>query len=109
MAQKFLEKNKYEIIKKNYFAGKSGEIDLIAKKENILHFVEVKARTNKSFGWPEESVSKTKLKKIVLCAQDYLLKNELDNLWQIDVVAVCLNLKSRQAKLWLIKNIYIDN
>ena len=45
IAVKFLQKNKYKIIERNFLC-KCGEIDIIAKDKNILVFVEVKSRTN---------------------------------------------------------------
>ncbi len=108
LAKNFLEKNGFEILEKNYFVGKLGEIDLIAKKNNLLHFIEVKTRTNKNFGWPEESVGKTKLEKIILCAHEYLSENQLNNLWEIDVIAISINFQKRQANLRFIKNVSID-
>lgn len=105
MAKKFLIKNGYIIKKENYFAGKLGEIDIIAEKENIYHFVEVKTRTNKNFGWPEEAVGKNKIKKIILSAQDFIEKNNLKNYWEIDVISILLNNEKRLAEIAYLKNI----
>ena len=41
----FLENNSYQIIDRNFYT-KFGEIDIIAKKDNILHFIEVKSGEN---------------------------------------------------------------
>ncbi len=64
-----------------------GEIDLIAAKEGITVFVEVKARTGKSFGPPEVAVTPRKQAHMRACAEHYAQQNELDH-WQIDVMAV---------------------
>lgn len=64
-----------------------GEIDLIAKKEDLLIFVEVKSRTSKTFGPPEVAVTPRKQQHMVACAEYYSQQNGIDH-WQIDVIAV---------------------
>ncbi|HEX8993551.1 MAG TPA: YraN family protein [Anaerolineales bacterium] len=64
-----------------------GEIDLIASKEGIMIFVEVKARTGKSYGPPEVAVTPRKQAHMLACADHYAQQNEIDH-WQIDVIAV---------------------
>ena len=51
LAEQFLRDKKYSILEKNYTT-KIGEIDIIAKKDDIIVFVEVKARNSKRFGMP---------------------------------------------------------
>ena len=48
------------------------EIDIIACSENILHFVEVKTRSDTRYGYPEESVSRKKTEHILKAAEYYL-------------------------------------
>jgi putative endonuclease len=64
-----------------------GEIDLIARKDGFTIFVEVKARTSRSFGPPELSVTPRKQAHMLSCAESYAQQNEIDH-WQIDVIAV---------------------
>jgi putative endonuclease len=64
-----------------------GEIDLIACKDGITIFVEVKARTSKSFGPPELAVTPRKQVHMLACAEHYAQQNEIDH-WRIDVIAV---------------------
>lgn len=88
LAKSFLEDNGYEVIHSNYYT-EYGEIDLIAKKNNRLHFVEVKTRGTKNFGHPEEAITKNKLAHMLDSAQAYLQAfpdDERD--WQIDVLAI---------------------
>jgi len=70
-AAKFLEKNGYNIIKKNYHAA-NGEIDIIAKKGRHLSFVEVKTRKDISFGYPSDAVTFRKQQKIINTAKAFL-------------------------------------
>ena len=75
-AFQFLLQKKYEIMSRNYKC-KFGEIDIIAKKNNILIFFEIKTRRNKNFGYPVESITKIKQKHIYNTAIYYLLNNKI--------------------------------
>ena len=70
-AKKFLEDKGYKILECNY-KNKIGEIDLIAKDNNCLVFVEVKARESLRFGYPREAVNFYKQQKIRRVAMGYL-------------------------------------
>ena len=78
----------------NYLLSKGlkiGEIDIIAKMEDEIIFVEVKSRSNIKFGYPCESVSFKKRKKIIGVASYYIIKNNLNNTpIRFDVIEVYL-------------------
>lgn len=84
-ACKFLENSGYEIVERN-FRKKFGEIDIIAKKGEILHFVEVKS-TNKKYEVAYR-ITPLKFQKIIKTAQFYMQKFALSNDFQIDLVCV---------------------
>lgn len=87
-AAKLLVDSGYIIIDKN-FRSKFGEIDIIAKKDGVLVFVEVKARWSPKFGAPEDAVTSQKLYKIRKTADYYCLINSIvDQKMRIDVVAI---------------------
>ncbi|MDE6150306.1 MAG: YraN family protein [Ruminococcus sp.] len=67
---KFLQKNGYEILKRNYTI-RGGEIDIIAKKNDCIAFVEVKTRKFGALQCGEEAVTKSKQKRIIKTAQRY--------------------------------------
>lgn len=99
LAQKFLKKQGYKILEKNY-SNKIGEIDLICynKKEDCYIFVEVKTRSSLEFGSPAEAVNFHKQNKIRKTAEVYLLYNKLiDKKVQFDIVEV-LNDKINHIK-----------
>ena len=64
-----------------------GEIDLVVMRAGQTIFVEVKARTNASFGPPEVAVTPRKQAHMLACADYYAQQHEVDH-WQIDVIAV---------------------
>lgn len=81
------------VVEKNYRT-KVGEIDLIAKLNGELVFIEVKSRSNVDYGYPSESVNYKKKRKIINVAQYYILHNSLENLSiRFDVIEIYLNEK----------------
>lgn len=70
-AVNYLKKEKYKILETNY-RNLVGEIDIIAKKDKFIVFVEVKARETYAFGNPSEAVNRTKQYKIRRTAEGYL-------------------------------------
>lgn len=75
-AAKRLLESGYEILARNWRFGRS-EIDLIARKSEIVAFVEVKLRCLGGFTSPAGSVSRPQMRRIVLAAADYLKKTGL--------------------------------
>lgn len=66
-----------------------GEIDLVMMDESGLVFVEVKTRTNNSFGFPEEAITFRKREHLIQSAGAYLQAHaELPDTWRIDVIAI---------------------
>lgn len=64
-----------------------GEIDLVARKDDLTVFVEVKARTSRSLGPPEIAVGPRKKAHMLACAQHYAQQNLVDH-WRVDVISV---------------------
>lgn len=78
----------YEVVGRN-FHSRFGEIDIVALKNGSLIFVEVKARRNKNFGAPEESVSPGKIKKIIKTGEYYsMLHPNLPEKLRIEVISI---------------------
>ncbi|MCX7793798.1 MAG: YraN family protein [Thermodesulfovibrionales bacterium] len=76
LAINYLKKKGYKILERNYRT-RAGEIDIIASKDGMVVFVEVKTRSTDLFGAPEESVTKEKQERLKKAALYYLkdLKN----------------------------------
>ena len=88
LAVKYLEKQEYKILERN-FKCKQGEIDIIAMDKDEIVFIEVKTRTNKKFGVPIEAVDRTKQKHLAKAAKYYIYKRHLENEFiRIDVMEV---------------------
>lgn len=75
---KYLKKQGYKILEKNY-STKFGEADIIAKKDNNIVFVEVKTRTSLRFGTPSQAVGYSKQSKYKNIALFYMQRNNLDD------------------------------
>lgn len=71
----FLESNGFSIITRNFFAGRSGEIDIVAVKDRLVVFAEVKARNSAAFGGGIYSVTESKKRKLRASAKFFLVKN----------------------------------
>ena len=87
LAVDFLENNGYEILETNWTFEKA-EIDIIAKKENILAVVEVKTRSSLEFGLPQEFVKLKKIQLLVKAINEYVIQNDLETEVRFDIVAI---------------------
>ncbi len=95
-AEKEMRRLGYEILERNYHT-KEGEIDIIAKKDGVLVFTEVKYRKSDAFGTPAEAVGYAKQEKIKKAALQYLAEREMaDTDCRFDV-AEC---KQKDGKLY---------
>lgn len=75
-AAKFLEDQGYQILCSN-FRCKIGEIDLIAKDNGYLCFIEVKFRSGTSKGYPSEAITPNKIRRITRTAEFYMLLHKI--------------------------------
>ncbi|MEX2014253.1 MAG: YraN family protein, partial [Parcubacteria group bacterium] len=108
----YLERKGFEIIDRNY-SRKWGELDIIAKKSNIIHFVEVKSVSrvtldNVSHGTegefrPEDNMHPWKLKRLSRSMQTYLLEKNLELDWQLDLITVKMDHANRKARVEMIE------
>ena len=128
IACEFLKKRGFVIIEKNY-SKKWGEIDIITKKSDVIHFIEVKSVTclastrldsakrasdsesrlahATSEYRPEDNMHPWKLKRLSRAMQTYLLDRKLNCDWQLDLVTVKIDQQNRTARVELIENVII--
>lgn len=103
----FLQAEGFIILETN-FRTKPAEIDIIAKDNGFLCFIEVKTRRNLAKGLPRESITGSKQKKIILGASIYLQKTkQLNSRVRFDVVEV--HEKNGSLDINLIKNAFQTN
>jgi putative endonuclease len=82
----YIEDLGFNIIERNFYARKLGEIDIIALKDDILHFIEVKS-AEADFD-PIYNITPNKLKRVINSTLYYLKKNSLDVEFSIDVILI---------------------
>ncbi len=96
----FLQKNGVEILGMNYHTP-YGEIDIIGKQNDQLIFCEVKTRTSRQFGYPEESITPRKKMALINSSLHYLqAHDQLEHAWRIDVVTI-LKMEGRTQYGWI--------
>ena len=90
LAADYLKRKGYQLLERNWRFSRA-EIDLIAKKDEVLVFVEVKSLGNDAFTRPEASVTPYKQNLIMDAAAQYMQK--IDHEWEIrfDVISMILN------------------
>ena len=90
-ACRYLKKEGYRILATNYarhFGKQIGEIDIVARKGDVVSFVEVKTRKSEAFGLPCEAVTREKQQKIIKTAYTYIGENHLDLSYSFDIIEV---------------------
>lgn len=105
IAEKYLIKNGYRTIERNY-RKKWGEIDIVAEKDGVLHFIEVK--TGEAGGIrPEENITPRKKHQLRRIIQTYLFdkKTNPERDFQIDALIVVLDFGAKEAIIRFIEDI----
>lgn len=104
IVNKFLVSQGYEILEEN-FRTRTGEIDIIARDNEYISFVEVKYRRNLEYGYPREAVNYYKQQKIYKTALYYIATRKLDRQsFRFDVVEVLGNIDNYNINI--IKNAF---
>ncbi|MEJ7557329.1 MAG: YraN family protein [Pedobacter sp.] len=92
IAKEYLENKGYQILKMNW-RHKRAEIDLIAKHDGTLVFVEVKTRSSANFGNPEEFVDWKKEKQLEFASLFYIEQSNHEGEIRFDIVAITMDTK----------------
>ncbi len=110
---RYLEGHEFTVLEQNYWKP-WGEIDIVAEKDEVLHFVEVKSvsrEMSSGFGSvrPEENMHGNKVKRLNRAIQTYLLERKVGErvAWQIDLACAYLDFSTRRAKVELLENIVL--
>ncbi len=86
-AADYLKQNGWEILAMNY-RHKRAEIDIIASNGKILLFVEVKTRSNLSYGQPEEFVDSSKAELIIVAADHFIREMDWKDQIRFDIISI---------------------
>jgi len=87
IAVDYLVKNNFDIIERNYRFDKA-EVDIIAKKNQILAIIEVKTRSSSDFGNPQDFVKPKQIQRLVKAVDEYVTENDLDVEIRFDIIAI---------------------
>jgi putative endonuclease len=94
-ARAYLLARGWTIAAQNYRFGRR-EVDIVARKGNLVAFVEVKTRAGDGFGTPEEAVTRLKRREIEIVAREYLCRHRLDDVdVRLDVISVSVGRRAR--------------
>jgi putative endonuclease len=104
LSAKWFEANGYTILERNWRFKKS-EVDIIATKNNTLHFIEVKTRSNINLGLPEDSIDSRKMNALKRAAVAYLEMNTQWINFQFDVFSILLN-QNKPHDYFLIEDVF---
>jgi putative endonuclease len=108
----YLEKLGFTIKDRNYLR-KYGELDIVAEKASVTHFIEVKTVTRETViretdsYRPEDNIHPWKLKRLARTIQAYILDRKVAGEWQFDVITVVLHMKTRKARVEFMENIVL--
>jgi len=94
----FLDDNSFVVIERNFYS-RFGEIDIIALKDGVLHFIEVKSGLD--YEVAIQNITPKKLSKFIRTTQVYLKKNTPNTDFMIDAIIVT------PKKIWHVENITI--
>jgi putative endonuclease len=103
-ANYFLEKG-YHILHQNW-RHSHWEVDIIASKENVLHFIEVKTRSTKNFGQPEDKVTRKKMQNLINAAEQYLHQHPEWKRIQFNILSITI-VKNEPVEYFLIEDVYL--
>lgn len=118
IAVKYLRNKSFAVLERNY-RKKYGEIDIIAQKDEIIHFIEVKSVSCEIFAKnvsrvtdtyrPEDNIHPMKLKRLARTIQVYLLEKYQNDEppWVFDAITVRLDIKNRRARVKFLENIIL--
>jgi putative endonuclease len=104
LALDFFVNKAYTILEKNWRYA-HWEVDIIASKNDILHFIEIKTRRTKNYGLPEQQVGAKKMEHLVNAAEAYLHAHPKWKRIQFDILAISI-LKNEPVSFFFIEDIF---
>lgn len=105
LAEDFLINKGYTILHRNW-RHSHYEIDIVALKNDLPHFVEVKTRSSKQFGEPEESVNKKKIRSLLQAADEFLFQHPQYKNFRIDILSINIH-QQEEPQYFFIEDVYL--
>ena len=105
LGQSFFIEAGYTLLEKNWRHSR-WEVDIIASKNTVLHFVEIKTRRTKKFGLPEEKVGNKKIQNLLNAAEEYLYQHPQWKRIQFDILSIIIN-NNQQPAYFLIEDVHL--
>ena len=105
LAVAWLSDKGYKILHTNW-RYRRYEIDIIAHRKAILHFIEIKTRNSRRYGYPEESVSPKKIKDMMQGAMGWIHRYPHTGRVQYDVLAISLK-KDKTPEFFFFEDVYL--
>ncbi len=117
IAEQFLMKQGFVVLDRNY-TKKWGEIDIVAKKDQKIYFIEVKSVSYLPRGGaggsldnynPEDNMHPWKMKRLARTIQTYLLEKNIDEdiEWQVDLLVVYIDPKTQKSEVKVVSDIIL--
>ncbi len=100
----YFTENGYEILEKNW-RHSHWEVDIIAERNGVLHFVEIKTRRTASYGLPEEKVGRKKMQNLINAAEEYLYLHPQWKRIQFNILSITIN--NAKPEYFLIEDVYL--
>ena len=104
LAVEYLQRIGFQLLHRNW-RYRHWEIDIIATKNDTIHFIEVKTRTSAYFGTPEQNITPRKMQNLMNAASAYLYQFPQWKRIQFDALSIIL--KGRDADYFYIEDIYL--
>ena len=105
MAQEYLLQKGFVILHKNW-RHSHWEVDIIASLKGVLHFIEVKTRRTRQFGYPEDDVTKKKVTNLINASEEFLYLHPEWKRIQFDILSINL-LRNEPAEFFFIEDVHL--
>lgn len=106
LAKEYLINEGFTILHQNW-RHSHWEVDFIASRKEILHFIEVKTRRSKTFGNPEDDVTKKKLDNLIQASEVFQFLHPEWKRIQFDILSINLS-KNKPPEFFFIEDVYIN-
>lgn len=105
LAVAYFEQHGYHILHRNW-RHRNWEVDIIAEKNGMLHFIEVKTGTSIRYGHPEEKVDDKKLQCLINASEEFLEQEPQWKRIQFDILSITM-LPGKSIEYFLIEDVYL--